>query len=260
METKPAWLTKEREAQLEHVAERVASDVTSAGATYFRAHFELIGFVAFVGHLVDHMDGVLGWLDEELGDQEEKRRPFGEKLDPFRPLLQELVLSRGVDGYLTYVSELLSLVFRNRPETLRSKETVPLDFVLGFETINELQEAIAERKVERLAYRGMAELAEWVRDAMGFELVTDRKRLNDVKRLVERRNLIVHHRGVIDERYVRNCGEADGKVGEKLKLREGAADAVLLLAEAVSDADSRAAEKWGLDREPLDLAPFRERP
>ncbi|HEX2096032.1 MAG TPA: hypothetical protein VHF50_01535 [Solirubrobacterales bacterium] len=164
--------------------------------------------------------------------------------------MQEVLLTRGVDSYLTYVSELLSLIFRERPETLRSKEKVSIDFVLSFDAMEELQEAIAERRVERLAYRGMAELAEWMEETMGFALVSDRKRLRRIEQLVEQRNLIVHHRGIIDHRYVRKLGTSDGKVGDKLKLEDSAPDAILALAEAVSDADARAAAKWGLAQEP----------
>lgn len=61
----------------------------------------------------------------------------------------------------------------------------------------------------------------------------------------------MHHRGVIDHRFIRKCGTAFGNVGDVLDLREAAADAFVVLSEAVWDADGRAAEKWGLERHPL---------
>lgn len=260
------WRTKERLDQAETAAQLlVEGTLTSAGANFATAHGELIGFIGFVGQLTEHIDGVLDWIDDGLEKEGEARanKPFQRMLNPYRPLIQELLLSRGVDSYLTYVSELLSLVFRYRPETLRSKETIPIDFVLGFETMDELQDAIAERRVERLAYRGMAELSTWVRETLGFALVTDAARLRLIERLVEQRNLVVHHRGVIDHRYVRKCGTGDGAVGDTLKLGNSAADAALTLAEAVGDADARAAQKWGLERNsrptPPQLPPFLKR-
>lgn len=102
---------------------------------------------------------------------EEKKFPKGQsqrELNQFRRLLAEVLLSRAVDSYLTYVSELLSLVFKERPETLRSKEQVRIDFILSFNSMEELQEAVAERRVERLAYRGMAELVGWMKETLGF--------------------------------------------------------------------------------------------
>jgi hypothetical protein len=262
MSKKSAWRTKEREGQLERFAGLVTEDVTSAGADYFRANIEVVGFLGFVGTLTEHIDGVIASLDDELEANEDSRgrRPFGRRLDPFRPLMWELLLSRGVDSYLTYVAELLSLVFRERPETLRSQKQVPIEFVLGFDSMEELQNAIAERQVEGLAYRGMADLAAWVRETMEFDLVADRKRLRLIERLVEKRNVIVHHRGVIDRRYVRKCGTADGDVGAMLNPKEGAADALLVLGEAVRDADVRAAQKWGLERKLLaSFPPWRKR-
>lgn len=212
---------------------------------------DMIGFLNFVAFLPQHVDGVLDGLGGPDGDDAQPSRVFQRGVDPFRRLLGEVLLSRAVDSYLTYISELLSLIFRERPETLRSREQVRVDFVLDFDSMEELQEAIAERRVERLAYRGMAELVEWVRETLGFTLVADRKNMKLIESLVEKRNLVVHHRGVIDRRFIRKLGTGYGKVGDVLNLREDTQDALLVLSEAVWDVDKRAAEKWALERGPL---------
>jgi hypothetical protein len=228
---------------------------TTAASNFFAAHMELMGFLNYVAFLPPHIDGVLDDLGGPGGDEKSKpSKVFQRGLDPFRRLFGEVLISRAVDSYLTYISELLSLVFRERPETLRSKEQIGVDFVLGFDSIEELQGAIAERRVERLAYRGMAELADWVKDSMGFTLVTDRDTLRAIESLVEKRNLIVHHRGVIDHRFIRKCGTAHGDVGDVLNLREDAEAAFIVLSEVVWDADKRAASKWELERNPLPAA------
>jgi hypothetical protein len=245
----------EREAQLESTANLIGTDMTAAGRVFMASHMELLGFIGFVAQLTERIDRVVDLFDK-YDKEEGKTRSFtraGEELDPHRKIMQEVLLTRGADSYLTYVSELLALVFKTRPETLRSKEQVRIDFVLGFDTMEELQEAIAERRVERLAYRGMKELSEWVETTLGFTLAPDKKTLKAIERVVEQRNLITHHRGVIDHRYVRRLGDADGEVGTVLNLGESPADAILTTAQAVADADSRAAAKWGLEREPYRL-------
>lgn len=240
------------QAELAALMARVAGGVgTSAGGNFFTAQMELFGFVNFVSALPRHIDGVLEGFDSKSEDERKASKVFQRGLDPFRPLIGEVVVTRAVDSYLTYISELLSLVFRKRPETLRSKEQISIDFVLGFDSLEELQDAIAERRVERLSYRGMAELADWVRDTLGFTLISDRERLRLIERLVEQRNLIVHHRGIIDHRFIRKCGTAFGNVGDALDLREASAEGFMVLSEAVWDADGRAAEKWDLERHSL---------
>ena len=46
----------------------------------------------------------------------------------FYRLMTEMALCRAVDSYLTYLTELLSLIFRANLESLRSAEEVKLDF------------------------------------------------------------------------------------------------------------------------------------
>lgn len=178
------WGRKAQAELAKQMALAIGEIGTTAGGNFFVTHMELIGFVNFVSALPRHIDGVLDGLhDPEDEDEHKASRVFQRGLDPFRPLIGEVLVTRAVDSYLTYISELLSLVFRERPETLRSKEQISVDFVLGFDSLEELQEAIAERRVERLAYRGMAELADWVRDTLGFTLVSDHERLRLIERL-----------------------------------------------------------------------------
>jgi hypothetical protein len=224
---------------------------TRAAGHFFVAQMELVGFTTFTGYVPEHLDKFLEGLGG--GDDSEKRseRIFRAGLDPFRPLLAELLLTRAVDNYLTYVAELLSLVFRAHPEALRSEEKFDARFVLGFESVEELREGIADRKVERLARKGVADLSKWFQDTLGFVLLPDQNRRRLITRLVEKRNLISHRRAVIDRRYLRKCGHGDGELGEVLDARHDAGTAVAELSDAVWDADKRAAKKWGLELEPL---------
>jgi len=164
-------------------------------------------------------------------------------------MLGHLMLGRAVDNYLSYLSDLLALLFTERPETLRSREKVDLEFVLQWETMAELQDALAERRVENLAYKGMDDLAEYVSRTLNFELFQSPQLRAEVRHTVERRNLIVHKRGVIDRRYVQRVGEADGKPGQPLDLGGSQTlDAISGLCIAVADIDDRASEKWSLSR------------
>jgi hypothetical protein len=125
--------------------------------------------------------------------------------------------------------------------------------------MQELQQAIAERRVERLAYRGMRDLSEWINSTLGFVLVADPQHLKAIERFVEQRNLIVHKRGVIDRRYLARMGVEDGQIGEPLKVGGQSVDALALMERSVVDADARASKKWSLRRFPFDVSAARPR-
>src|SRR6266511_3891545 len=132
---------------------------------------QLVWFVLFVASLAIRADEAVRTASKALLEYEEdeaKRTELQAAMDrgagttdllrSNRHLVLQMAVQRSVDNYLTYLSELLALLFRTRPETLRSSETVPLEEVLRHMSMDELIAALAERRVERLAYLGMADL------------------------------------------------------------------------------------------------------
>ena len=69
-----------------------------------------------------------GHADESLRREITVGAGASRKIWMFYRLMTEMALCRAVDSYLTYLTELLSLIFRANPESLRSAEEVKLDF------------------------------------------------------------------------------------------------------------------------------------
>ncbi|MDQ3686595.1 MAG: hypothetical protein M3430_13505 [Acidobacteriota bacterium] len=84
------------------------------------------------------------------------------------PLMAELVLCRSIDNYLVYLSQLLALIFRTKPETLKSGEQERLDFILKHSSMDDLIGALAEKRVDKLAYMGMRDLARYFEEKLGL--------------------------------------------------------------------------------------------
>ena len=74
-----------------------------------------------------------GW--RESGWTGERARDY---LQLGQPLQLQMILSRTVDSYLAYVGDLIGLIHRKKPETLRSKEEVSLEDVLQHATMDDL--------------------------------------------------------------------------------------------------------------------------
>lgn len=167
----------------------------------------------------------------------------------FARFVCEMMLVRGTDNFLTYVSELLALIFTTRPETLRSAETVKLEEILEHGTMDDLVKRLAERRVERLSYQGMKDLQKDLAEKLDFEIFPSFERLSRAIRIIEIRNLLVHNRGIVNRIFQVKTGDSSLAIGSLFKLRpHPLIDDLDFLAKSVLDIDERASLKFGLAR------------
>ncbi|MFQ5777091.1 MAG: hypothetical protein ACE5IP_03700 [Terriglobia bacterium] len=168
-------------------------------------------------------------------------------------LLVQLVYCGVVDNYLSYVSELLALIFRTRPETLRSGEKEKLDEILAYSTMEDLISALAEKRVNHLSYQGMEELSKNLSRGLGLELFPEADDMARAVLIIETRNLIVHNRGIINERSLSKAPNIPGKIGDSIDFADPYMKQKLFLdiqflAHSVADVEQRACVKFDLPR------------
>jgi hypothetical protein len=230
---------------------------------FIRAHLAEMKVLGFVGRLVLRSDEVRRVALEALAEGErdpEKQAEYQEGLAnerliqgeylQHRQIILEMTLVRAVDNFLTYLSEVLAAVFRIRPEMLRSGKQVRVDFVLEHTSMSELVDALAERTVDEASYLSLGDLADYF-EGHGLRLFPDSAALAQAVRIVESRNLVVHNRGVINERFVARVGE--GSVGHRLSLStDSVFDDVDFLAASAQRIDAQAVGKYGLVQEPIE--------
>ena len=160
-------------------------------------------------------------------------------------LILELMTCRHIDNYLSYVSHILADIFRAKPETLRSNEQVRLDFVLAHESMPELVADIAERQVNKLSYQGMAELASYLKERIGLEAFRDESNMATVVSAIEKRNLIVHARGIVNKVYLKKVPAENYQVGTLLPLDpDMGKEIVEAMHESVRVIDAQAIQKF----------------
>lgn len=177
------------------------------------------------------------------------------QLDRLEPrtnqLLAELFVSRLADNFLTYLSDIIALLFRNRPETLRASEQVTVEQVLAHRDLDSFIAWYADRRVSALSFKGLDSVAEFLRSRFGLELFTDNDVRERVSKFVAMRNLLVHGRGVVDRRFVDLVGTEFGEVGMKVHAGHFVQDRTIDdVAQVVRELDSAAAEKFGLQLHP----------
>ncbi len=167
------------------------------------------------------------------------------------PMYLQMSLTRTVDSFLTYIAQLMGLIFETVPEILRSSKTVTHEEVMEHGTIQELIASIAEKRVHELAYKGMEQLS---RELEGipfrFKLFDDDGNLRRAIQVVEYRNLIVHNRGVVNNLIRSRLPDLHIDVGQAIELGfDQVWSDVLFLASSVGDIDQRAGQRWDLPRQ-----------
>jgi hypothetical protein len=161
--------------------------------------------------------------------------------------LIEMVLSRLVDHFTTYLSEVLREALSARPEMLRSQEQVRVDYVLQFAAMEDLREDMVDRKVLELSFLGFADLESWCLSRMGIQLAPDPTMRAGLVELIETRNLIVHNRARVGSKYLRMVPNSRFRLGDLRALDvEAFIAAFKLLLELVKHVDGVIASKFGL--------------
>ena len=161
-------------------------------------------------------------------------------------LEDQLRIARGVDNFLTFISDLLATIYRIRPEALKSSESIKLEVVLSHSSMETLVQELVERRVNQLSYQGVRELSKYIEDRLGLALFSNSKELERAAGIVDARNLIVHNRGIVNRLYQEK--HPTSKLGSRLCFSvETIFSDLELLFLTVCNADQRATEKFGLE-------------
>jgi len=163
-------------------------------------------------------------------------------------MLAEMVFTRLVDYFLVYITELLALIYKARPETLRSREQLPLDFILQHDSMDDLRSAIIERQVEKVAFLGSEKLFEYCEEHLKLPLFDTKEDTRLAIQLVELRNIVVHNHGLVSGIFRRRVPDYPVPVGGEVRLSleevRGYAERLYRWQEGI---DERATAKYNLE-------------
>ena len=185
--------------------------------------------------------------DSEVDEEIRQKRATAKKMTDIaknsRQFILEASLSRHVENYLNYLSSILLQIFTEKPETLKSSEKVEISAVLSFENIQDLVRNFAERKVESLSYSSISDLCGFFDKRFGIQLFPASEMPTMIE-AVETRNISVHNRCIINNRYVQKTGCDPSLIGKRKELFLKDLDRfVLVLVHSVKNVDRRVCSK-----------------
>ena len=227
---------------------------------FFIEHVRLYSLTSFVIGLVEHaVTSDLAWVGLSEGPvsrlKDTERASLGRAIkliDEFlhhSDLVFELMFIRYVDNFLTYISDLLALIFKTRPETLKSGDSVRVEDVLSFPTIQDFIESLTERKILQLSTRGFSQLENYLSERLGFELFKSGDDFLRAKIIIEVRNVFVHNRGIANKIFASRAPEFEAELGKRITLsKEEVVASIAFLTRSVAETDTQAAQKFGTER------------
>lgn len=121
--------------------------------------------------------------------------------------------SSSIDNFITYFKEILAEVVVSKPQVLKSKDLEQLNFILKYDSMDDLLKAISEKKINELFYKGISDIEKFFDQRLGIKLFKTNETKKNINRLIKQRNLIVHNRGKISEEYIKDHPEDKFEVG-----------------------------------------------
>lgn len=106
--------------------------VSEPCATFIKTNDALVTFTSDVLLASAKLDGFSIPVPEGQKSAEEAVPAAMAGGGKYLRLLTEMILCRGVDNYLTYISELLALIYHTCPEAMKSNETVTYETILNY--------------------------------------------------------------------------------------------------------------------------------
>lgn len=139
-------------------------------------------------------------------------------LRAFSQELLEMFLVRAIDNFQVYLVDAIRAVLHKQPRVLADRKLeLSLGQILKFESIDALAKDIVEGKLQSLSYQGFGELDEWCTSRSIPLVVPDGSRSQLVE-YIALRNIVVHNRGRIDERYADAVPSRRGEIGKKRSI------------------------------------------
>lgn len=170
------------------------------------------------------------------------------------PIVVEMVYCRMIDAFLAFLTDLLALVYRHKPQVLRSGgEQIALDFALRFATMDDLVRAIAEQQVEKRGFLGLKDLADYFETRLKLPIFLNDFMQDETIQAVEVRNIIVHNHGNVSPTFKKRLPDYPARIGDRVRVdRTDLSLLDLRLSNYVLDLDERAVAKFNLPTRDLE--------
>ena len=184
-------------------------------------------FVTLYQALFCNIDNIIEQAPSEVEVQERtwnylltRWEKFADRIDGerFSDMYCQVLLTRDIDAFQRYLTKMLSRIYTERPETLKTSEKVEVREVLKFKAMEDFISYIAEKRVLSLSYKGMLEILEFLEKTHGLKIDCCDSKLGTATELIEVRNIVVHNAGIVNDLFIKRTKRSDLILGQRFPL------------------------------------------
>jgi hypothetical protein len=170
------------------------------------------------------------------------------QIDLHSSLLGEMLFCRGVNSFLTYLADLMTLIYEKYPKKLPSDKKATYQFCIEHHLAGDLISALAEETVIERTHQSFAALAKYFEEKLDLALFTQDTDLANGGLCVDIRNLVTHNRGIVNRFIIQRNPRFAGDLGKRVVLgEEERRDMLNTLGYCARQLDLRAIKKFELE-------------
>jgi hypothetical protein len=169
------------------------------------------------------------------------------QMDIHGPVLDEMLFCRGVNSFLTYLADMMTLIYEKYPKKLPSNKQMTYGFCIEHHMAGDLISALAEETVIGLTHQDFDALAKYFKK--NLDLVLFKENIESAKAAlsVDIRNIITHNRGIVNRFFIQRNPNFAADLGKHVGLSKD--ENPEMLADpgyCARQLDLRAIKKFGL--------------
>jgi hypothetical protein len=170
------------------------------------------------------------------------------QMDIHSAVLGETVFCRGVNSFLTYLADLMTLIYKKYPKKLPSNKQTTYRFCIEHHMAGDLISALAEETVMSLTHHSFDDLAKDFEKDLDLVLFTMDAHSATAMLCVDIRNVITHNRGIVNRFFIQRNPRFAEDLGKCVVLSEQERREMLsTLGYCARQLDLRAIKKFGLE-------------
>jgi hypothetical protein len=196
---------------------------------------EILRFASSIDGLLVTLPGVMNQIyaqhkqsvDEANSSQKNERRKIANLkrcagIAKGFHLIHRSFLTSQISQYDAYLGRLMRLVYNIHPERVMvtDKQMTGRE-LLKFRSIEDLRESFISREIDSLLFKSHEDQIRFLEKDFNFKAKEILPELPDFIECAQRRHLFVHCDGVVTERYVKNCKEAEVILGSEIEVGKG---------------------------------------
>ena len=194
---------------------------TLALARYLDDLGSMLGFQAYLWRMIVQVD--YGHGDPanfpKPGEQPPPESAVAQ-MDIHSAVLNEMAFCRDINSFLTYLADLMTLIYEKYPKKLPSNKQTTYGFCIEHHMAGDLIPALAEETVMALTHQNLDALAKYFKKNLDLVLFTKDTDAVNASLCIDIRNIVTHNRGIVNRFFIyRNPRFADD-LGKRVVINE----------------------------------------